>query len=1225
MDADAFQSQVDAIGGEVGQISDALKGYLDHGFAYGRKVQPPKTKAGRDLLLHVLGRLNQVSAGLHRVQHSSTPDAPPIEPHTGPHIEPHIEPHPGPHITPHISPSPPAIRGLETPLSSSDIPTVSHQTQTQTPPHLGQLDHHLGNPQPQINHSVAPLPVPVEEPALTPSALTPGPAPGPAPAPVPAPVPASISAPIPTAPISTPIPTAVPVAILTAIQHHSLPHQAPGDIRLKDGSVYRSPLPSAHASPVFDCTYQDIHILNEELFELYSTHPTVRDLGYFKIQVRDLPPLKVQKMARPTKDHATSFGYKADRLGLIKVDTGKRFKFSSPRLPLPTSAKMDWSLAEQRDLWNSTAADPPKGTWPYIIGNPLFYDVELSPGEKLRRRGRATLEGINTQYVYFNLTGKTITTMHREDAHVRSENLLRSGQHKFWCFVKPAFGRKLEERMALEYPEMRRCSQALRHLSRHIPPSKMDEWGIEYTLDYCVPGQAVVTEPGTYHQVLNLGPNYAIAINMEYNSSPDMPIDYHFCDRLCPDKFAMSAEDFRIYDKPPQPAEEQLPRTPDTTGSQERLATALALEDLAKLRPENPVSPPVQSATPPPEQAVSQKHELAETQPTQVGVRRLPEQESPERDNRNTPTDGSKGAPHMPQSQGHTVQPQPLDPPRPVPSIPIPTQSMLSPLVPLERSYQPLQEVKRAGAFAPGPEHQLTQLRPPTLEYVSDRFEPSVAAPVPQPSPPIQQAQAAVPGTVAYTSQMVWQAPPLIQRDMNHRGYHRSSMEKLPPLRKTARMINPDRESDEPTPRPLKKQKVETPAAPAAQDWPVRGAFEHLSTLVRGHDTAHKGSAVAEKLCGKPAFERLAHLVREWRRYSKSTPMVLGGFRLIESVEETLRGYPELHIFLSRLFKMKLAVCVGTTMAQPAGGSPQNFLNTMLQKLGWDETKRPRLHDYLREGKCWTTICGDYDGLLCFIPPDSECLDLALYKDEVARLHAELDTDFVRRLCAAGSILQRSIWDCLELPEFIWESAVTTWLPVERISPLVAPFRLLKANHYDEKSGFNWPRPAGWDWHWPTNPSAVQPGDKQCSLCPRKSCRCAELKIPQVPRVSDDRSKGPGVRSVGLHRANDILGELVGELVPPGACAGDWTMALRRPDLDDEPVADIYPRQMGNWVRKVSHSSDPSATFRVLKISGRWRQMLVATRNIGDGEEITAKYGKGFQKEQPYSLVEGLH
>ncbi len=125
--------------------------------------------------------------------------------------------------------------------------------------------------------------------------------------------------------------------------------------------------------------------------------------------------------------------------------------------------------------------------------------------------------------------------------------------------------------------------------------------------------------------------------------------------------------------------------------------------------------------------------------------------------------------------------------------------------------------------------------------------------------------------------------------------------------------------------------------------------------------------------------------------------------------------------------------------------------------------------------------------------------------------------------------------------------------------------------------------------------------------------------------MSDDRSKGPGVRSVGPHRANDILGELVGELVPPGACAGDWTLALRRPDLDDEPVADIYPRQMGNWVRKVSHSSDPSAMFRMLKISGRWRQMLVALRNIGDGEEITAKYGKGFQKEQPYSLVEGLH
>jgi len=401
--------------------------------------------------------------------------------------------------------------------------------------------------------------------------------------------------------------------------------------------------------------------------------------------------------------------------------------------------------------------------------------------------------------------------------------------------------------------------------------------------------------------------------------------------------------------------------------------------------------------------------------------------------------------------------------------------------------------------------------------------------------------------------------------------------------------------------------------------------LEHITSLIRGGDTAWAGSLAAEQLCGKPAFERLAQLVREWRRYSKATSIALGGFGLVRALDETQHSYRELHIFLSRFFKMELAKCVEAAMARPGETPPPNFMSTMLQSLGWDETIGPRLHDYLREGKCWLTICSGYDGLLCLIPPDSDCLNLALYKNEVARFHAMLDNDFVRRLCGAGNILQTSIWRCFELPEFIWESMMTTWLPLDRIIPLLEPFRLLKSNYYDANSGFYWPRPAGWTWDWPTHPSAVRPGDKACSLCPRKTCRCAEIKIPQVPRISDDRSKGPGVRSVGHHKTNDILGELVGELVPVGSCAGDWTMALRRPDLDDEPVADIYPRRMGNWVRKVNHSADPSAMFRVMKISGHWRQMLVAIKNIEDGEEITAKYGKGFTKHQPYSLVEGLH
>ncbi|KAL2132000.1 hypothetical protein VTI74DRAFT_4332 [Chaetomium olivicolor] len=1007
----------------------------------------------------------------------------------------------------------------------------------------------------------------------------------------------------------------------TAIQQRqALAGQAFQEIRLKDGSGYRSPMPSAHASPLFDCTYQDIHVLNEELFELYSSHPVVRDLGYFKLQVRELPALSVGKVRAPGKDHATSFNYKVHRNGLVKVDAGKKVKFTAPRLPFPTSSKTDWSLEEQRDLWNSSAADPPKGDRAYIIGNPLFDDVDLSPGEKLRRRGRARLEGINSQYVYFNLAGKTITTMHREDAHVRSENLLRSGEHKFWCFVKPAFSRKLEERLALEYPDMRCCSQAVRHLSLNIPPAKLDEWGIEYTLDYCVPGQAVVTEPGTYHQVLNLGPNYAVAINVEYHSSPDMPLGYRFCDGFCPDKFAISADDFRIYEKPPQWLEEQLPRTPETTGSQEEHATIPG--SAVPARSESAVAQITQSATPPPEHVIPEVHEPARLLPT-LSEGQTPEQSWPPRPEQDIPL-ATAAVPELlppPVLQGNSAPSRLLEPVRLVSSLHPPEGSVPAKSYPAESSILSAQKPNKTEPSRPS-EPLSNQICPLALVPRRDQAPP---ASISQDQEPNVSSQAHHPYHPIVT-QRVQSLPCAPQIPQQHALHNQPgvSVEEVPPIRKTARMINRKRAPDTMAPNSTKRQRVEAPLTQPSPNCPVDGAFQHLSALLRGREIARTASLTVDKVSGKPAFERVSHLIREWRRYLKSAPAVRGGLDLAKAVEETLDAYPELHVFLSRFFKMQVASWLEEAMSKSGTIALPSFLDGMLRMLGWNETQRHTLHDYFREGKCWKAICGPYDGLLCLLPPDADCFDLALFQDELARFHLELDTEFVRRLCGIGSMLQRSIWQCLELPEFIWENMTTTWLSVEQIAPLLAPFRLLRSNYYEENSGYYWPRPAGWHWTWPIDPSSIKPGDRPCDLCSHRSCRCAEDRIPRIPRILDDKTRGHGIRSVGSHKANEILGELVGELVPPGASCGDWAMELRRPDLDDQVVADIYPRRMGNWVRKVNHSTDPSAVFRVMKISGRWRQILVAMRNIVDGEEITAKYGKGFLKGQPYSVVEGL-
>jgi len=402
--------------------------------------------------------------------------------------------------------------------------------------------------------------------------------------------------------------------------------------------------------------------------------------------------------------------------------------------------------------------------------------------------------------------------------------------------------------------------------------------------------------------------------------------------------------------------------------------------------------------------------------------------------------------------------------------------------------------------------------------------------------------------------------------------------------------------------------------------------FEQLSTLIRGRKTAQIGTLPVEQIRGRAAFEQLASLVRDWRVESRlSPPLSEGGLELVNHVlGETFVADSGLHIFLRRLSKVLL---VNFDLEVSRGN-----IDELLIHLSWAEAERNRLHDYLREGKCWKTICGSYDGLLSLLPtsiPDAQIAESALFHNTVTQFHAEINVPIVHRMCEVGRILQRAIWGGLELPEFIWEATVdeTAAADMKQLYDMLGRFQLARTNHFDPVLWQGWPAPAGWEWgSWPANPTTISPyDDTSCVLCHQPShvavpCLCFYTHVPSVPRISDDGSKGPGIRAVGQYKAGDFLGELVGQIVPIGTCGREWTVEFRRPDLDNEPVAEIYTKVMGNWVRKVRHAAaaaadgtdaGPSTELKVVKISGLWRMMLVARREIRDGEEICATGGRG--------------
>jgi hypothetical protein len=68
-----------------------------------------------------------------------------------------------------------------------------------------------------------------------------------------------------------------------------------------------------------------------------------------------------------------------------------------------------------------------------------------------------------------------------------------------------------------------------------------------------------------------------------------------------------------------------------------------------------------------------------------------------------------------------------------------------------------------------------------------------------------------------------------------------------------------------------------------------------------------------------------------------------------------------------------------------------------------------------------------------------------------------------------------------------------------------------------------------------------------------------------IPKITNKGKKGQGVRAIGTtYQKGQILREFLGELVPLDTFHDGWPIEFIRPDLGNEPVAQIYPREIGN-------------------------------------------------------------
>lgn len=388
----------------------------------------------------------------------------------------------------------------------------------------------------------------------------------------------------------------------------------------------------------------------------------------------------------------------------------------------------------------------------------------------------------------------------------------------------------------------------------------------------------------------------------------------------------------------------------------------------------------------------------------------------------------------------------------------------------------------------------------------------------------------------------------------------------------------------------------------------------------------------ANALCGRETFNRLRDIVSSWRssakpllRFNHAKESAAHLVRVVSLLEQKSL----LNDLLLRFAKYKLSMIhdtqkLGRIAADPAA------INSLLDDLQWNRTKqnRGRLHAYLKEGRRWASLCAGLEGLLWLIPPNratletnSEYTGLLYYNmaaADVQELHATLRSNkLALAMCEVGRVIEKATWEGLNIPEFKWETADPAEL--NRCTPddlghFAAVFPQLQDNLWRIEEEDEWPCPDRWEWEWPWNPGWVPPSQRQCSLCDSHSCDCITSKVSHGkdhPRISDEGRKGQGIRAVGKHPTGQLLGEFVGKFVPLGKFRDNWSIIFTRPDLNDDPVAELHARDVGNWVRKVNHACKPATRFEVRKISGQWRQMLVAIRDICPGDEITVSYGGG--------------
>ncbi|KAI1875904.1 uncharacterized protein JN550_001400 [Neoarthrinium moseri] len=250
--------------------------------------------------------------------------------------------------------------------------------------------------------------------------------------------------------------------------------------------------------------------------------------GYLKVRVVDPPAIRLDAaIAAPEASQIQGFRYKKSSEGILEVSQSNgRWPWKGVLGSIQNQAPA--APVDRREYFQKLVEDPPKGRLAYYAGPCLADDYSFTVNAG-KLQSILSAEGVTTPYWYLSGTTGTPAPLHFEDFGYLSISYVVAGAAKIWLVIPPDQRQKLEAALALDRRLSFECSQDIRHEGVLVSPSYLESHGIDYSIEVCEMGYALITMPFAYHQVANLGPNLAEAVNFKLDSLPSVPSDYIHC------------------------------------------------------------------------------------------------------------------------------------------------------------------------------------------------------------------------------------------------------------------------------------------------------------------------------------------------------------------------------------------------------------------------------------------------------------------------------------------------------------------------------------------------------------------------------------------------------------------------------------------------------------------------------------------------------------------------